>query len=470
MSAGGPRGRVRDEASQAGDEPGSLLPGALPVDSARCQRMPQRLPAVGIAVFASSVAVLAAVEIASPGQRYMIDLQIYRWAGLVVVHSGDLYGSHFSHYNLPFTYPPTAALIFAAVSAVPLTALKWLITIGSVASLTGTIWLTWGMLGYRRSADRLGATLAVAGIALWLGPVRQTIGLGQVNLILMLILMADLSRPDSARLKGAGVGLAAGFKLTPLIFIPYLLLTRRFRAAGVSLATFALTIAGSLILLPGMSRHFWFTGLFLNSSRTGNRAYVGNQSLNGTLERLLGSASAAYPYWLAISAVVGVIGLALAALAARRGRELTGILTCALTGLLISPVSWAHHWVWAAPALVIAADAVIRLRTPAPATPHAARSRRSPDRWPTWRRWLWCTGLVLAVALFFALPQDLVPDSVLEGIGAHGAQLLASNLYVIVGLAVLCLASLHVVPNRTVPIPLADSRLVSEADQPSPSS
>jgi hypothetical protein len=65
---------------------------------------------------------------------------------------------------------------------------------------------------------------------------------------------------------------------------------------------------------------------------------------------------------------------------------------------------------------------------------------------------------VLAIAPFFALPQDLVPDSVLQGIGAHGAQLLASNLYVIVGLAVLCLAALRIVPNRTVPIPLADSR------------
>ena len=469
MSAGSPRGRVRDEASPAGDQPDGLVPGALQVDVVGRQPMPQTL-AVGIAVFAASVAVLAAVEIVSSGQRYMIDLQIYRWAGLVVFHSGDLYGSRFSHYDLRFTYPPMAALIFAAVSAVPLAVLKWLITVGSVASLAGTVWLTWGMLGYRRSADRLGAALAVAGVALWLGPVRQTIGLGQVNLILMLIIMADLSRPDSARLKGVGVGLAAGLKLTPLIFIPCLLLTRRFRAAGVSLATFALTIAASLIVLPGMSRHFWFTGLFWHSSRTGNRAYVGNQSLYGTLARLLGSAAAAYPYWLALSAVVGITGLAVAALAARRGQELTGILTCALTGLLISPISWSHHWVWAAPALVIAADAVIRLRTPAPGNPSRREITRSPDRWPTWRRWLWCTGLVLAVALFFALPQDLVPGSVLQGTGAHGAQLLTSNLYVIVGLVVLCLAGLHVMPNRTAPSLLADSRLVSEADQPSPSS
>jgi alpha-1,2-mannosyltransferase len=451
MSAGAPQGRVRGKASPAGDQPDGLPPAG----AARCQPMPQGTLAIGMAVFAVSVVVLAAVELASPGQRSMIDLQIYRWAGLIVAHSGDLYASHFSHYSLPFTYTPMAALIFAAVSAFPLTALKWLITAGSVAALAGTVWLAWGMLGYRRSAGRLGATLAVAGVALWLGPVRQTIGLGQVNLILMLIIMADLSRPDSARLKGVGVGLAAGFKLTPLIFIPYLLLSGRFRAAGLSLATFALTIGGSLIVSPGLSRHFWFTGLFWHSSRVGNRAYVGNQSLYGTLDRLLGSAATAYPYWLAIAAVVGVTGLVLAALAARRGRELTGILTCALTGLLVSPISWAHHWVWAAPALVLAADAVIRLRAPTPATPYAARSPRSPDRWPAWRRRLGRAGLAAALALFFALPQDLVPGSVLQGTDVDGAQLLTTNLHVIAGLVALCVAGLYLVSSRTAPVPLA---------------
>ncbi len=395
-------------------------------------------------MFGVSLAVLAAVEIASPGQRSMIDLQIYRWAGLVAGHSGDLYGAGFPYHHLFFTYSPMAALVFAGLSVVPMTALKWLVTAGSIVCLTGTLWLTWGMLGYRRSADRLGATLGTAGIALWLGPVQQTIGFGQVNLILMLIIVADLCLPDTSWAKGAGVGLAAGFKLTPLIFIPYLLLTRRFRAAGVSLTTFALTIAGSLILLPGPSRQFWFSGLFLNSGRIGNTAYVGNQSLNGSLTRLLGRTPAAHPYWLGIAVAIGVVGLLLAAWAARRGQEMAGILTCALTGLLISPVSWAHHWVWAAPALVTAADAAIRPGTPASAIRpgHEAVWFTNRGRGLAWPRWACWTGLAAVIAPFFALPQDLVPASVVKGSGAHGAQLLTSNVYVIVGLAVLCLAGI----------------------------
>ena len=227
--------------------------------------------------------------------------------------------------------------------------------------------------------------------------------------------------PDTARLKGAGVGLAAGVKLVPLIFIPYLLLTRRFRAAGVSLAAFALTIAISLLLLPRQAGKFWMGRLFLDSGRAGNVAYVGNQSVHGALARLAGSQPAAHPYWLAVCAAVAAAGLLLAAWAARRGHEMTGILTCALTGLLSSPVSWAHHWVWAAPALAVSADAAARLRVP------SAR----------WRRWArWCAWAALA-APFFVLPEGLVPAIAVQGAREHGAELVTSNLYVLDGLVAL---------------------------------
>lgn len=379
---------------------------------------------LGVSIFAASLAGLAALDAALPGQRWsMLDLQIYRWAGLVVRSSGDLYGSHFPNYHLRFTYPPMAALIFAVLSGESMSELKWLVTVASVGCLAVTLWLTLGKLGYRRSAGRTAAALAVTGVALWLQPVQDTLVSGQVNVILMAIVLADLCLPDTAWFKGIGVGLAAGFKLTPLIFVLYLVLTRRFRAAGVSLATFALTIVVSLILLPGQAGKFWFGGLFLDSGRTGNNAYVGNQSLHGALARLLGQ-TAAQPYWLGSSVVIGVLGLLLAAWAARRGYEITGILTCALTGLLISPVSWSHHWVWAAPGLLVAADLARR------------------GRWARRQRWAaWC-GVAALAAPFCTLPEVLVPASVVQGKGANGLELVIGDLYVITGLAVLCLVGL----------------------------
>ena len=373
----------------------------------------------------------------------MLDLQIYRWAGLVVRHAGDLYGSRFPHYHLRFTYPPMAALAFAAASAVPLPVLKWIITAGSIVSLVIALWLTWGILGYRRSAARVAATLAIASVALWLQPVQQTLQFGQVNLILMLIIVADFSLPAGAWPKGIGIGLAAGFKLTPLIFIPYLVLTRQFRMAGTAIVTFAATIAGSFVLSPGLSRQFWLGGLFLDSGRTGNIAYVGNQSLNGALARLMGGAQTAHPYWVMASVVIGILGLLVAAWWARHGHQMLGVLLCALTGLLISPISWSHHWVWSALALAVAADAVVRAAVP---LPWCARSRTgasrltTPGRRPGWRWWAFWPAVTALITLFYTLPQSLIPASVVQGIGAHGAQLLTGNLYVADGLAILCLA------------------------------
>ena len=236
-----------------------------------------------------------------------------------------------------------------------------------------------------------------------------------------------------------------GFKLVPLIFIPYLLLTRRFRAMSVSLVTFALTIAISQIPLLRQSQQFWLGGLFLNSSRAGNIAYVGNQSLHGTLARLVSVQSAAQPYWLLIPVVIGVAGLLLAARAARSGYEMTGILTCGLTGLLISPISWSHHWVWVAPALVVAADAAARLRAPlwsSGGPGHGMRrlvGRGWPGHWPRWA--YWC-ALAALTAPFFVLSEGLTPASVVQGAGARGIELVTGNLYVIDGLVVLCVVGL----------------------------
>ncbi len=443
-------GNVHDEApltrTRAGDDSVGLRKPAEPAARLRDLRVPRGAVALAAVAFTMSVtASFVTLAKATSGQRLpMIDLQIYRWSGLLALHSGDLYGGYFPHRHLPFTYPPISALAFAAMAAIPMSVLMWLITAASISCLTATLWLTWGNLGYRRSA-RAAATLAAASVTLWLAPVLQTLWLGQINLILMFVIVADLTLPDTARLKGAGVGLAAGFKLVPLIFIPYLLLTRRFRAMGVSLVTFALTIAISQIPLLRQSQQFWLDGLFLNSGRAGNIAYVGNQSLHGALARLVSIHSAEQPYWLLILVVIGVAGLLLAARAARSGHEMTGILMCGLTGLLISPISWSHHWVWVAPALVVAADAAARLRAPLWSSGGSGHGRRRLVRrgWPGhWRRWAYWCALATLTAPFFVLSEGLTPASVVQGAGAHGIELVTGNLYVIDGLVVLCVVGL----------------------------
>jgi alpha-1,2-mannosyltransferase len=423
---------------------------------------------MGAALLVLSAAIITIRDLVSRQQfSVMIDLQIYRWGGKLARHSGDLYTGRFPHtepYHLLFTYPPIAALIFAALSAIPLVVLDWLALVASIAALAGTLWLTWGALGYQRSAGRVAVTLTMAGLTLWLGPVQQTLSFGQINLILMLVIVADLGLPDTNRAKGIGVGLAAGFKLTPLIFVAYLLFTRRFRAAAVSLATFALTIVVSFVVLPTQSRRYWINGLFLNSHRAGSNEAVTNQSLNGALTRLTGSLATAHPYWLAASAVIGLGGLLLAARASRQGREMLGILTCALTGLLISPISWVHHWVWIAPALVVAADMAVRARAPG-AGQLLSGEGSSPWRWAAW------VGVAAIAVPFFFLPPALVPRGTIRDISRHPAPLLTGNLYVISGLVLLCLAGLIILRPPRVrlgPLPVPPGRVPHSAGARTP--
>jgi alpha-1,2-mannosyltransferase len=417
------------------------------------RNLANRLLAAGVVAFGVSAAGVAVLFVSRPELSFMVDLQVYLWGGHTASLTGTPYQGTYAHLGLYFTYPPIAAAAFELLSHIQVVVLKWLISIASVVSLATVIWLSWGKLGYGRSRGRMGATLLVAAVVLWLEPVQQTLAFGQVNVLLMLLVVADLCLPDKNRLKGVGVGLAAGFKLTPLIFIPYLLLTRRYRAACVALGTFGLTVAASYLLLPKAAGQFWTRRLFMTVGRVGNVAYVGNESLYGAALRLFGSAGAARPYWLAAATVIGLAGLLLAAWLSRRGMELAGIVTCAVTGLLVSPVSWSHHWVWIAPILVALTDLTVRAGR---VVKLSARLRAS---------WLSVTAAGLttlaALALYIAypfhaapgarlLPAGLiwtVPPPAVQGSHLTGYQELIGNLYVLAGLVgVTVLAAWLLVP------------------------
>jgi alpha-1,2-mannosyltransferase len=388
----------------------------------------------GAILFALSVLLFLIVFQIFPRYPWsMLDLHIYLWGGMAVRHGHNPYlHTYHSRPGLHFTYTPFAAGIFAVLSYLGLPLMRILTVAGSIAALVLVLWLTWGALGRKRSASRLGATLTAAALALWLEPVRQTLSFGQVNLVLMAIIVADLCLSDTRWWKGVGIGLTAGFKLTPLIFIPYLLLTRRFRAAAVASATFVLTVVICFVLMPTASQHYWIDGLFLNPNRLGNVHYVGNQSLYGALLRLLGTAAAARPYQLFADAVVGLTGLAIAAWVSRRGEEMAAILICALTGLLVSPVSWSHHWVWVAPMLLVLVD--FATRPPAFVAPES------------WRRTCWLGAA--AVTLVFSGIVWAVPSPAVQGYSMTGLEQVIGDLYVLAGLVGLGLTAALLVLTR----------------------
>jgi len=382
-----------------------------------------------------------------------VDLHVYRLGGRVVAHVHPRYNPALAAplYDWPgrglkFTYPPFAAMVFTIFVPESWGLLPKLWLGVNVLALVATIWVTLGGLGYRTRLARLGGTLLLAAALFWTEPVQRTLFLGQVELVLMAVVMWDLCQPAGRRWQGIGIGVAAGIKLVPLIFLPYLLLTRRYRQAVVAAATFAATVVIGFAVLPADSRAWWLDGLLFQSSRTGFTGWEGNQSLQGIITRLAGSIATGQPIWIAVGLVALAAGFASAAILDRAGHRVIGVLACALTGLLVSPISWDHHWVWIVPGVTALVCYGLRATS--------------------WQRWAWLGGSVLVVAVFGAWPGSLwgqpadlggfsegliwAPPNTNPGTFArlgdrpsyveyhwHGVQLLIGNLYVLTGLAAL---------------------------------
>ena len=286
----------------------------------------------------------------------MVDLQVYRAGAGALLHRRDIYQARPPGSNLPFTYPPFAALAFVPLGVLPDLAARVAMSLASAASLLVVM-----MLALRRAApgwsrrSRWTVALAVCAAAPFLEPLRDTFRLGQVNLILVALVMIDLlaaavaddGRPRPWR--GALLGVATAVKLTPGVFILYLLATRRFREAATALVTATVATVSAFALMPAASIHYW-TRLLFDDKRIGSPGNVWNQSVRGVVARVTGSPDDGHLVGLALSLALLVAGLALAARFHRAGDELLGVGVVAVTGLLASPISWNHHWVWALPA------------------------------------------------------------------------------------------------------------------------
>jgi len=207
--------------------------------------------------------------------------------------------------KLPFTYTPFAALLFAAGSGASFATWQVALAVLTIGLLPVVAYLSLGLAGRPAGLARAAAAFAIAAVGLWLEPVAMTLFFGQINLVLLALVVGDLALPDRIKGKGIGIGLAAGIKLTPLIFIPYLLFTRRVKAAAVSALTFAVTIGFGFALLPHASAVYWGGKITQPGSKP---FHLDNQSLNGVILRLTHAGPDAHAYWLVAAVVVGIAG------------------------------------------------------------------------------------------------------------------------------------------------------------------
>ena len=273
-----------------------------------------------------------------------LDLDVYRKGATNLAAAQPLYELVLGHY--PFTYPPFAAIVMLPLGYMDRALAIAAMAASSLAAFVVICAVTTRML---RMDRRTGWFLAIGLISLQ--PVFKTFELGQINLILMALVMLDcLVAPP--RYSGIGVGLAAAIKIVPGIFVLYFVLRRDWRAVVQSGVTFAATVLVSAIVTPHETLSYW-THLRDDAARTGDTISGVNQSIPAVVARLTHDR---YPPAVLV-VLASLCGIALAVVAARkqlaRGNDLAALVCIAIGGLLASPVSWSHHYVWAVPALII---------------------------------------------------------------------------------------------------------------------
>lgn len=378
-----------------------------------------------VVLWTAALAVLLGSE-----QNGLIDLRVYRTGGLAWLRDLALYDRAFPWSlpgpQLPFTYPPLAAVLFAGLAVLPWWMAVALVIGSGVAGLAVTCWLVASRLSTRDLPAVLLAVGAVAAAPL-LEPVRETVSFGQVNLLLMGAIAADCLLRRTPWPRGMLIGLAAALKLTPAAFLLFFVARRQWRPVVVAAATFVAAAGLGWLLAPSDTRQYWF-GALLEPARIGGLEFTSNQSLRGTLHRFGLPAGVETATWLGLSAVIGVLALLAVARLRRAGDDAAALLVTAAAALLVSPVSWSHHWVWAVPGLLWL----------------VVHSRHRPSGGPR-RAAALPPGvfLVFATAPFWWLPYR-------EERELHWApwQHVLGNAYVWVGLAVVITAALSAVRRR----------------------
>ncbi len=399
--------------------------------------------------------VLAAVAFAYSAWRllghspYRIDIDVYRMGGRAWLDGHPLYSADSSFHtqagaDLPFTYPPLAAITFAPFAWLPLPAAGTAITTLTLLLLVVSTVLVLSRLdtfsgpgwqivtGERTWARRCWVAVAiVAGSVIWLEPIRSNFEFGQINVILMTLVIADCLPRRTPWPRGLLLGLAIAVKLTPAVFLLYFALQRDRRAVLTASATFA----GATLLACALdwrdSVEYWTTTL-RDTDRIGTATLNTNQNIAGLLARLGLRENSHFVLWtLACLVVLGLTVWAVRRVL-RAGAppnsepaappepsaqpELALALVCvALFGLVVSPVSWSHHWVWALPALIV--TAVLGQRQ---------------------RNMVLVATTALGVALMVWTPIDLMPEH--HETDAAGWRQLAGGSYVWWALGVIAIA------------------------------
>ena len=288
---------------------------------------------------------------------YMMDAEVFQDAGWAMRRGQDLYSEDFpTRSGYRFIYPPFAALLFWPMTWAGPVTLQVLWTLSTVAAVYLILFM---VLRRLRVPQAWGWAALLLGISLYINPIAANICFGQINVFLALLIVADVLGFLPRRLRGLGVGVAAGIKITPAAYALIFLVRGRWGDVARSFAWFLVTVVVGAIARPQESLYFWTTEFFA-TNRGGDASYGANQALSGLLARagIDGTVLQALIY---VAFAAGAVAAGVAAWRLEKaGRPVLALTVVALAVSSISPYAVSHHW----SIIVLALPLLLTLRAP----------------------------------------------------------------------------------------------------------
>lgn len=310
--------------------------------------------AIGLSVIALAAALMLVWLLSQPyGPGMLGDLEIYKGAISYGLSGQPLYDWVYVHptvHGLGFTYPPFAALVLSWLVPLDLGVAKviWVVLTFAVAIAALQLVVRTGLAARRPDSvvplvDQVTWTAALAIPVVFTYPFLHNLIVGQVSLFVIALALFDHQLPR--KWQGVLVGLAGAIKLTPLVFIPYFVVTKQWRQAVVATATFAGASLIAFAVLPQASIAYWTDKLW-QTGRVGRTESTVSKSLLSMLTRLLGDGSTTKIVWLVLAAAVTVLAFWWARRSYQRGDLMGATLMVGTLSVAVSPISWPHHQLW----------------------------------------------------------------------------------------------------------------------------
>ncbi|MBA8827549.1 alpha-1,2-mannosyltransferase [Saccharopolyspora lacisalsi] len=357
--------------------------------------------------------------------RGYIDTGIYRLGARAWLHGYDVYGGDLTPVTspdtgtLPFIYPPFALPVFTPLIWMPPDAAIVTVAVCSHLAILVTAYALARSSRYlapRAGLVAVGTAVAMPVITL-LEPARETLNYGQINLVLMGLVAVDCLLPRTYWPRGLLVGIAAGIKLTPLVFLLFFLLRRDFRAAAVSLVTCAGTVLLGLFIAPKDAADWWLDKMLSTGDSFGT-VYTGNLNLRSLVAKQEITGVALDSLWIVGSLVLLALAVLGMRYAIRSGNAPLALMVNGVLGVLVSPISWSHHWVWAGPTAVLLFAMALR------------------HRWYGVQFTVACCAVVLAIG-----PQWYLPYGDDQELDWTFSQQVVGNAYTLIGIGFLVAAA-----------------------------